>query len=474
MATAGTQFSLVLVGRFAGKDKPVAAALARDFGHDETWGLQIVGAAPITLLDGLSGEQARVVHTALADVEAAGSKMEVRPGTDANLPKVGWPAPPRIRGRPVSDYAAGASGATATLFVPCPYTGQKLKLTISVSVEQVAEQAAVSAAATVPSGSAPAPAPPLPIPWPAAATSKTATGTSIAVAAHAAPAAPSGPAHAAGPPIPVPHPAAATPRPATGTSSAAANKSVPTPVGLPAVPLLRSRPSSSGPVPSLAPMPKPTSPGTGVVATPGPKVEAVDQDLEAMVELRPKAPLQAPQPVAAAARGRDSSHVLAHVPVPGTVPLPDVPVLHNPPTPIAQPATTAAMTGPGQTTMPQDLLSAPMDLAAFEANLSASGIMRALSDEPAQAPREAPAIKTAVASPATDDGGLWSVLMGKSVNPKVHQAVAELRGVSVADAARLCQKPVLALAKDVSVAQARSIKQQFAALNVPVRMTRRG
>jgi ribosomal protein L7/L12 len=71
------------------------------------------------------------------------------------------------------------------------------------------------------------------------------------------------------------------------------------------------------------------------------------------------------------------------------------------------------------------------------------------------------------------EGGLCSITMGKNPSAKVHQLVAELQGISIAEAARLCQKPIVSLAKDVSVGEANEIKQQFAAVRVSVRISRR-
>ena len=104
---------------------------------------------------------------------------------------------------------------------------------------------------------------------------------------------------------------------------------------------------------------------------------------------------------------------------------------------------------------------------AFEAKVSASGIMRAV-----EAPPEA-AQQVFADEGAADDNGVCSVFMGKSNNAKVHQLVAELHGISVPEATRYCQKPIVALAKEVSSADARDIRQRFAALNVNVRITKR-
>ena len=75
--------------------------------------------------------------------------------------------------------------------------------------------------------------------------------------------------------------------------------------------------------------------------------------------------------------------------------------------------------------------------------------------------------------PGQDDGSVCSVFMGKTNNPRVHQTLAELHGVTVPEAARLCQKAIVAVAKDISMPEAREIKQRFAGLGVHVRVTRR-
>jgi hypothetical protein len=65
----------------------VAATLARAFGHDDAWGAQIGGAAPIILLEDMTHEQALAVSAALADVEQAGSRFEIQPDSDPDMIK---------------------------------------------------------------------------------------------------------------------------------------------------------------------------------------------------------------------------------------------------------------------------------------------------------------------------------------------------------------------------------------------------
>jgi len=514
VANAGTQFSLVLLACSAGKDKLVAAALARGFGCDEALGRQVLGAAPITLLAGLSAEQALVLREALADVDAAGSRIEIRPGTDPTLPRVGWATPPHIKGRLASEYAGGPA-TTATLIVPCPYTGQKIRLTISVNVERVnaQDEGGQDAGGTSAQGAV-AVAAPVQIPVPALPI-----------------------------PVPVPSPGLARFTPGAGTA-AAADKEHPTTVGLPAVPLLRPGPSAHSPGSATRPALSRLTPGPGGISVPPvPTGDPGVKGLEDMVELQPMAeaarprvaqapsplegvgqapslsdrqdagPTDSPAPGAAQTQSgapaagpqpmpdrpveiRESS-AQAGLPPRSVAPLPDIPVLHSAPAPAAQYSVAAMMANQAQAPMPQNLMSAPMDLSAFEANVTASGILKPFPAQaaPPQSTPQAGAQPPAAAAPPppagaqppaagaqpptaapnvpADDGALWSVFMGKSANPKVHQAVAELQGISVEDAARLCQKPVLALAKDVPSAEARSLRQQFAVLNVSVRLTRR-
>jgi Cation transporter/ATPase, N-terminus len=72
-----------------------------------------------------------------------------------------------------------------------------------------------------------------------------------------------------------------------------------------------------------------------------------------------------------------------------------------------------------------------------------------------------------------DDGSLYTVVIGKTNNAKVHQIVAELLGISPADAAKMCQKPIVSLAKEVPHSEALAIKQRFANSNIQVRLSKK-
>ncbi|HYG77276.1 MAG TPA: hypothetical protein VEK08_19885, partial [Planctomycetota bacterium] len=366
--------TLVLLGRFPGKDRAVASALAREFGRDESWAMQVVGAAPIILIDNLSSDLAQNVATLLAEVEAAGCRFEIQQGVDPNLAKLSWPAPPRIRGRLVTELLSGgaAGGSTATLIVPCPYTGQKMRLTITVSVAKEGFHiGATASAAAAPAAAAAIPAA-VPIPVPASA----ARQSPVAV------------------PIPVPV--------ALGAGTAATNqayKPIPTPVVSPALG------RSPGPQPGQPPQPQQRR-MTPAVGTPQPVIFGLDS----LDELTP----MEPSPAAAA---RPQTHAPKPVPVSipsprpipipsarpqAPAPLPDVPVIYNQ-TPQAGSAHDLA--AQNNAPMPVDLLSAPMDLSQFEANVSASGIMRAVQ-------AEQPDATEVSASAAEDDGALCSVSIG--------------------------------------------------------------
>ena len=77
------------------------------------------------------------------------------------------------------------------------------------------------------------------------------------------------------------------------------------------------------------------------------------------------------------------------------------------------------------------------------------------------------------APPADDPNVNCSVTIGKSGNPKVHQLIADLLSMTPQDAAKLCQKPIVTIAQNISSAQAREIKQQLAALNVVAKIATR-
>lgn len=196
MSTPPNTCALVLLGRFPGKDKPVAQALGRAFGKDENWGLPIVGATPINLISGLSPAQAQAVKLALVEIEQAGSRIQIQPVADESCPTVQWPTEARIYGRPISSFTgntmvAAAPGAAVT----CPHCGKP------VLVRLLPAPAAQS-------GSQPALTPLLPAPVPTSALPRRTPSAGIPVMTNEPPT-PRRPS----PPVPIPVPIPQAPRP---------------------------------------------------------------------------------------------------------------------------------------------------------------------------------------------------------------------------------------------------------------------
>jgi hypothetical protein len=94
-------YSLILLGRYPGKDEAVAMALSKAFGRDPNWGLEVVELSPVTLLSNLNATQAEFILKSLKDVEVAGSKFELREGLDPECPPLEWFDPPVLMGRSV-------------------------------------------------------------------------------------------------------------------------------------------------------------------------------------------------------------------------------------------------------------------------------------------------------------------------------------------------------------------------------------
>jgi hypothetical protein len=436
-------YSLVLLGRFPGRDRAVAQALARDFGRDDAWGLQVVGAAPIVLIDGMNLEQARIVHETLAEVEAAGCRFDVQQYVEEGTAKIEWKTPARLRGRSIAELGAApaviSGGSTATLFVPCPYTGQKIKLTISVQATRMADgstgiqmQAGAPQAVSLPTQINPSNAPVTQHARPPSRANQipgTVQAPVHVATSHGVGRAQTSPASN----LPIPMPAAQPPRrgssPSHPTVGSAAQQAHDAPIiGLESLE-------------ELVPMEQfPPSPAAQQTHS---YPQQVQQPQQHQQPQRP--PPQSP------VRGNPTAR-----PNVGGVPLPDVPILHHTPAPAPRPTglPEVAVQSVG---VPAEV--APMDLEVFEERVASSGIFKAPVDDGADE--------------AADDGVYCSVYMGKSGNPRVHQLLAEVQGVSVQEAARACQKALVAVAKDVSEADAHDMKARFSAINVNVRITKR-
>jgi hypothetical protein len=133
------------LGRFPGRDKPVAQALGRAFGKDESWGLPIVGATPINLISGLSPAQAQAIRAALAEVEQAGSRIQIQTVADESCPTVQWPGEARIYGRPISSFVGGTSVSAAPgSAVACPHCGKPILVRLLPAGQPGSQSALIS------------------------------------------------------------------------------------------------------------------------------------------------------------------------------------------------------------------------------------------------------------------------------------------------------------------------------------------
>lgn len=408
--------SLVLIGRYPGKDVPVAQALSRVMGRDEAWGLRIVSSSPITFFERLAEKHARQLQQALDEVADAGCRFEVQAGSNAALPKVGWATPPRINGRTLGEIAPGSDlqaavpslnspmmsnaassaalhatvsvpvdddeeeGATrqvesanrtsATVFVPCPYTGQRMKLTLQITL------------------------------------SRTDGGTAVHIASAQAQAHPPNP-RASGAVI---LPTATQPR-QTGH-----------------IQLQRKTGAN------------PTAGGASTSKNDGEKTRAP-------------------------ATGAPSSPVWRNTPM--EIPLPDVPIL-----PGSGRAQTKAESAGNRQPLPLD--SQPMDLSTFEAGLGVSPheTVRPFLDPGPNILEEPAETDEGTGDDPESETILCSVFIERSSSPVVHELVAELHGIPESEAAEMCVAGSVALAENIPMFEANDIKRRCAAINVSARVVR--
>lgn len=105
------EYKIVLASVSGGQEARVAAALGQVFGLEGAILEQIAGAAPIVLIDKLASDQADVILEAMSPVTQAGGALVISPAPEGNMPKVTWPAPPRVNGRDVASFLPGAAAA---------------------------------------------------------------------------------------------------------------------------------------------------------------------------------------------------------------------------------------------------------------------------------------------------------------------------------------------------------------------------
>jgi hypothetical protein len=450
-------YSIVLLGRFPGKDKPVGQALAEAFSRDAAWGFQVVVASPINLLTGITLDQAQAAYKALVEVERAGCRMQVQKGRDEQYPTVGWNSPVTIYGEALESMGKSATTlpSVGALTLACPYTGKPVTIKIALGR---GPEGQTSAAVTLSKPPVAADAPP---PQPIAAVAKP---PSIAMPAPQ-PLAPKAPPQAQpqlepldGTPIPIPVPKPRDNKPSgsgvqrpAGSSDARQDRST-SGTGLQHA----VQPSGSG---------IQRAQGSAHPGGSGLRARQQDEDTQfrarAASERKPSAK-QRPESNVRQARPAASPalEILPLDPAPtrksppatpkpqaDARPLPDVPVVG---VDWAVPANIQPPSTGG--------VQAPMDLATFE-----KGFLKPEPTEPIQPPG-------ADAEPHDPDA-LCSIFIGKTRNPQVFELLAEIQGISTQEAERLCSKAVVSVVKDIPLKDAEPIKRRFQDLKIKPRVS---
>ncbi|MCX7806619.1 MAG: hypothetical protein N3A38_15755 [Planctomycetota bacterium] len=456
MSADGNDYSIVFLGRFAGRDKPVGQALSQVFGFKEEWGMRVVGVSPCILLSGLTMEQASEIHAILAEVEQAGCKFQVEKGMDPGLTKLEWPSPPRLKGRLVSEY-----GRPRSAVIVCPHCGQPIEL----SAGKAAGTPAASAGATLP-----------------------ATGPVQG-----------GYGDVRTPPVrqsPVHVPAAGPAGPQRQTPSAPTAQKVRPPSGPGVVPqAVPQVQMPSRPVPAPAPAGYPPPGPPPIVIAQAPQEDAELDELVPIGGAPAQQPGAAPRPPAAQQAGAPRL-------------LPEVPLIERPQTAPSKPAGS-----------PQKRRMGPMSLDDFEAGLAEeepreeeapagapaldpitgesvedldevppapaaprpAAVQRAAGPAlpPAQRPPSAgkvPAQPVGLqqaapqqqAQPARQSGrtGNCTVLVQRTSNPRLAPLLAEILKISTEEAQKLASRPIIAVARGISQEEADALKKRFDAIGV--------
>jgi len=417
MTEPNDTYSLVLRGRFPGKDRAVAIALGQVFGREEAWGLQVVGASPITILASLTAAQAQAAAGALLTVEAKGCRFQIQDGNDNNCPTIHWPAAPRINGKLLDELSSSGAHPTASneLQMPCPHCGKHIHISITPTALQVPNPMGITAIPGTAAIITPARAPARYSMLPAIPVPKTFTGVGNTGALSA-----------------------------FGSAEPRAPTVLPTPLHTPQ-PMVRPDPNP----PRL--MRAPEAQHTSALET---IQEIIVPDLDALDEISATA-----TPIA-----------LPAVPMPrAPAALPEVPIVHSAPVP-APPLLRVPTAGS------DPRMSGPMALEDFEAGLTQASVPHAPLPRPAHAmPVSADGVPSSNRASANaqqpDPDALCSVFIGRNSNPKVHTLVAEIQGITAREAEKLCQKALVSIVKDIPVSEAENIRQRLLKVGVNPRLT---
>ncbi len=120
----------IILGRCRPKQqKTVSVGFARLFGIEQPLADQIVQAAPIVVLSNLSRDQAMEIVQALQELRASGGDLRIEISDDRSISQVAWPSPPKVAGRPLSEYERRSP--SGELVFSCPECGTQLVLAVS-------------------------------------------------------------------------------------------------------------------------------------------------------------------------------------------------------------------------------------------------------------------------------------------------------------------------------------------------------
>jgi hypothetical protein len=200
-------------------------------------------------------------------------------------------------------------------------------------------------------------------------------------------------------------------------------------------------------------------------------VEAIEaEDLE---ELTPLPESVSPPPRPASKRAGKAGKRASD-----DAPLPEVPVVAS--------AAPAPSPNPSPVTPMDPRLSGPMALEDFEKGL----VMGPSEDTPEEdegspvrpASKSArkrrkrrepppPEVEPVEEEEDEDLDQLCSIFIGRNHNPKVHELVAEIQGITTKEAQKICQKSVVPIVKDIPLREADAIKNRFRQINVNPRVT---
>jgi hypothetical protein len=101
-----TEHTLILRACPEGHREAAAVLLGKLFSLKEHTCAQIVGSAPIVLLNGLGGEEAAAVRLLAHGMVNLGCTIEIQPQLPPDLPKIDWPRRPQVFKRELTEWVS--------------------------------------------------------------------------------------------------------------------------------------------------------------------------------------------------------------------------------------------------------------------------------------------------------------------------------------------------------------------------------